>query len=332
MGDNEKVSCEKCGAMILPGTAKKTSGVCMPCFKGKTRVPKNNNKLKKGEKLYLVHIQGKNLKPTDAARNSIVAAKDLKLNSYEFSVTVKKVAHTKDVAKVSSINQVLCDGRLKKMIINDDSDPLKIVNAEVMQIPHPRDMNIPDISQPLDYFIYCDSEQDQMENSWEDSEEDLFEMFAAGEPDKKTYKKLKKLADKEDQEAAERLISHFSEADDENLVSFKEVEKYSLMLAKRNNSMGVGMLAELYADETFEKYDIEEAYFWSFISYFIDGYETRYKNTDAVNDRYMGEVGDFRNEPLVISIVERVGIEKIKTIDAKANEWIKKHLSGSPTI
>ena len=31
---NEKIPCVKCGAMILPATAERTGGVCMPCNQG----------------------------------------------------------------------------------------------------------------------------------------------------------------------------------------------------------------------------------------------------------------------------------------------------------
>ena len=32
-----KIPCSKCGASILPSTAGRTGGVCMPCAKGKRR-------------------------------------------------------------------------------------------------------------------------------------------------------------------------------------------------------------------------------------------------------------------------------------------------------
>jgi hypothetical protein len=34
-----KVACTRCGAMILPATATRTSGLCMPCFKPRVRLP-----------------------------------------------------------------------------------------------------------------------------------------------------------------------------------------------------------------------------------------------------------------------------------------------------
>lgn len=31
---NSKISCKKCGALILPSTAEGTGGICMPCHEG----------------------------------------------------------------------------------------------------------------------------------------------------------------------------------------------------------------------------------------------------------------------------------------------------------
>ena len=72
-------------------------------------------------------------------------------------------------------------------------------------------------------------------------------------------------------------------------------------------------------------HDPGEAYKWYYIGLSQTGYSVAFEDTGAGAPFYCGPVGDFRNESMVSDLVERLGIEKIRQLDAEAAAWLDSH-------
>lgn len=83
------------------------------------------------------------------------------------------------------------------------------------------------------------------------------------------------------------------------------------------------IVAELQALEACV-YDAEAAYIWYYIALKHQGYNTVLQN-EGTELNYLGPVGDFRNEAIVSSLVEKLEVSKLANLDSKAEQWIRTH-------
>lgn len=321
-----KIPCNVCGALVLPATAAKTDGQCMPCFKGKRRPESlSSSSGEVGDQtqdLYVVNITGENLKPTDQARKTAILAEDLTRASYEFSVNVPQPATSAEDAKQKAAQVVLTDPQLKALTTNAPDDPIRIISAEAAKAEVRFGNN-----GGLPYFIYSDAEQfDTNMPSLDALTEpggEPFRNLADGEPDHKAYKECLRRTKQGDAEAMEALLSHFAEAEEDSLVSFEDFQHFAVELTKKGESLGAAMLAEVLADPDSKYHEPGRAYFWYFLAYYLDDYTTEYRDTGAGGAVYCGATGDFRNEAAVSELVEQLGRDKVQHLDQEAQEWLK---------
>ena len=110
-------------------------------------------------------------------------------------------------------------------------------------------------------------------------------------------------------------------------ISREEFENYGVSLVKRGDESAAGFLAEEFARESND----EKSYFWYFIHYFLNDYETNYFNTEQ-GEHYSGKVSDFRNEAAVSELIESFTEEKIYKIDSDAKSWLKENGLWEKTI
>lgn len=84
------------------------------------------------------------------------------------------------------------------------------------------------------------------------------------------------------------------------------------------------ILAELSALEP-SVYDPEAAYIWYYIALKHQGYSTTFNNKrrDQYAEKcYLGAPDDFRNEPVVASLIEDIGLDNLIRLDYQAEEWM----------
>lgn len=111
-----------------------------------------------------------------------------------------------------------------------------------------------------------------------------------------------------------------------NYKAYKECIQKIEKIANEGNRDAIEIIAEQYAENDIIQNN-ETSYFWYHIYYALDDeepYLTKFENEPDPNypNHYYGKVGDFRNESMVSDLVEEIGLEKVKIIDVKAEEFL----------
>jgi RNA recognition motif-containing protein len=77
-------------------------------------------------------------------------------------------------------------------------------------------------------------------------------------------------------------------------------------------------------------YDPESAYKWYYISLSQQGYTVQFEDRNRTPPYYCGPVGDFRNESMVCGLVDTLGFDKVRSLDAEAAHWLaeRKQMNG----
>lgn len=104
---------------------------------------------------------------------------------------------------------------------------------------------------------------------------------------------------------------------------FFEIFEELKELASRGICEACEMLGEMQSLDPVV-YDLEAAYVWYYIALKSQGYSVAYRNEGSGN-AYVGPEGDFRNEPMVADLVERIGLERIKILDSQAEAWFSRN-------
>ena len=99
-------------------------------------------------------------------------------------------------------------------------------------------------------------------------------------------------------------------------------------IAKEGNRDAIEIIAEQYADNDIIQ-NHEKSYFWYHLYYALDDeadpYKTKFENMEPDPDypnHYGGKTGDFRNESMVSDLIEKLGLKKIKIIDAEVEKFL----------
>jgi hypothetical protein len=69
-------------------------------------------------------------------------------------------------------------------------------------------------------------------------------------------------------------------------------------------------------------HDPESAYKWYYIALSQQGYAVQFDDQIHTPPHYGGPPGDFRNESMVSSLVETLGFDKVRFLDAEAAHWL----------
>jgi len=121
------------------------------------------------------------------------------------------------------------------------------------------------------------------------------------------------------QERFEELRETFNELDPES-DEFVEVFKEIREIAEGGLLEATDLVAEICAFDR-RLHDPEVAYKFYNIAKAADGFSVRFKNLSDNPSHYAGEVEDFRNEPQVSDLVDQLGFERCRELDAEADEW-----------
>jgi hypothetical protein len=72
-------------------------------------------------------------------------------------------------------------------------------------------------------------------------------------------------------------------------------------------------------------FDPATAYKWYYIALSRKGHKVAFEDLNHTPAHYCGPVGDFRNESMVSGLVDILGFEKIRSLDAEAARWLAEH-------
>ena len=70
-------------------------------------------------------------------------------------------------------------------------------------------------------------------------------------------------------------------------------------------------------------HDPSAAYKWYYIGLALQGYSVEFRDENRTPPHYCGPVGDFRNESMVSMLIEELGFERIRELDAEAAAWLE---------
>ena len=91
--------------------------------------------------------------------------------------------------------------------------------------------------------------------------------------------------------------------------------------AKRGSRLAPEAIAEALAlSERWR--DPELAYVWCHVHYRQEGYSTSFDPQPPLGGVYYGALDDFRNEAMVSDLVDELGLERIRKLDAIAGELL----------
>jgi hypothetical protein len=102
---------------------------------------------------------------------------------------------------------------------------------------------------------------------------------------------------------------------------FREVVHDLQELAGAGHIDAARMLADIIALPG-PYYDPESAYKWYYIALSQQGYTVRFEDHNHTPPYYCGPVGDFRNESMVGALVDVLGFDKVRSLDADAGRWL----------
>jgi RNA recognition motif-containing protein len=102
---------------------------------------------------------------------------------------------------------------------------------------------------------------------------------------------------------------------------FREVVHDLHQLAEAGHIGAAQQLADVLAQPG-PNYDPESAYKWYYIALSQQGYTVEFQDQNHTPPYYGGPVGDFRNESLVSALVDTLGFDKIRSLDAEAARWL----------
>jgi hypothetical protein len=106
--------------------------------------------------------------------------------------------------------------------------------------------------------------------------------------------------------------------------AYKTIFNEIRSLAEAGTLEAAGLVAEVLLFDP-QLHDAEAAYFFFNIASVNDGYSSAYRNLSSDPSHYLGEVGDFRNEPQMSEVVDRLGEDKCKALDEQARLWWLRH-------
>ena len=88
-------------------------------------------------------------------------------------------------------------------------------------------------------------------------------------------------------------------------------------LAERGHQDAVEGLAEVLA-VTAEPRDPAAAYVWYYVAYARQGYSVAFADLGDVPGHYHGPDGDFRHEAPICDLVDELGLDRVRALDAEA--------------
>lgn len=101
---------------------------------------------------------------------------------------------------------------------------------------------------------------------------------------------------------------------------FIEIFEQIKEIAENGVLEAAGLVAEICAFDP-RLYDAASAYKFYNISKHAEGHSVTLRNISEDPGHYLGEVGDFRNEPQVSELVDLLGLDRCKALDVEADDW-----------
>jgi hypothetical protein len=104
--------------------------------------------------------------------------------------------------------------------------------------------------------------------------------------------------------------------------AFRSALKRFVAVAEAGNMDAAEFLGEIYAQQDGPHYDPEAAYKWYYIALSQRGYNVDFNDQNHKPPYYCGPVGDFRNEAAVSGLVDKLGFDRVRQLDAEAAAWL----------
>ncbi len=119
-------------------------------------------------------------------------------------------------------------------------------------------------------------------------------------------------------EICDRHAAHYDRPDSSE---FRKVVHDLQEMAETAHAEAAHTLADVLAVPG-PYYDPEAAYKWYYFALSEQGYSVEFNDENHDPPHYCGPAGDFRNESMVSDLVETLGFEKVRSLDAEAKRWL----------